>query len=277
MPCARNSAPPSFLCFRLEHVDEQFADGLALDFGVLDAGKRVEKRIGRVHMDQRNVVGAAEQRQNLLGFAKPQQPVIDEHAGELIADGFVDQDRGNGGIDAAGKPADHPGLADLAADFLDRLVLEGAHGPVAGTARDVAHEIAQDGGAVRRVHDFEMELGGVEFALVVGDHGDRRIGRGADGGKSLRRLGDPVAMAHPDRIALADLPDAVGERRRYRQLDLGAAELAVMAGLDLAAELMRHGLLAVADAEHRQAGLVDRHRGKRRVRRRAPRPGRRRG
>ena len=38
-----------------------------------------------------------------------------------------------------------------------------------------------------------------------------------------------------------------------------------MAGLDLAAELMRHGLLAVADAEHRQAGLVDRHRGERRV------------
>ena len=75
--------------------------------------------------------------------------------------------------------------------------------------------------------------------------------------------GDPVAMAHPDRIALPDLPDAVGERRRYDQLDLGAAEFAVMAGLDLAAELMRHGLLAVADAEHRQAGLVDRHRGER--------------
>ena len=188
MPCARNSAPPSFLGLGLEHVDEQFADGLALDFGILDAGKRVEERIGRVHMDQRNVVGAAEQRHDLLGFAKPQQPVIDEHAGELIADRFVDQHRGDGGIDAAGEPADHSALADLAADFLDRLVLEGAHGPVAGAARDVAHEIAQDGGAVRRVHDFEMELGGVEFALVVGDHGDRRIGRGADGGKACGGL-----------------------------------------------------------------------------------------
>ena len=44
-----------------------------------------------------------------------------------------------------------------------------------------------------------------------------------------------------------------------RHLDLGAAELAVMAALDLAAELLRHRLLAVADAEHRHAG-VDRSR-----------------
>ena len=83
--------------------------------------------------------------------------------------------------------------------------------------------------------------------------------------KPLRQLGDAVAVAHPDRIALADLPDAFGERRRLRHLDLGAAEFAVMAGLDLAAELLRHGLLAVADAEHRHAGLVDRHRRERRV------------
>ena len=40
-----------------------------------------------------------------------------------------------------------------------------------------------------------------------------------------------------------------------RDLDLGAAELAVMPALDLAAELLRHRLLAVADAEHRHAGL----------------------
>ena len=72
-------------------------------------------------------------------------------------------------------------------------------------------------------------------------------------------------MAHPHRIALADLPNAVIQRRRLCHLDLGAAELAVMAALDLAAELLRHGLLAVADAEHGYAGLIDRHRRQRRV------------
>ena len=140
--------------------------------------------------------------------------MIDEHAGELLADRLVDQHGGDRGVDAAGEPADHPALADLAADFLDRLVLERAHRPVAGAAGDLAHEIAQDGGAVRRVHDLEMELRRVELALFVGDHGDRRIGRGADGDKTFRRLGDAVAVAHPHRIALADFPDAVGERRR---------------------------------------------------------------
>src|SRR5262249_28323706 len=48
-------------------------------------------------------------------------------------------------------------------------------------------------------------------------------------------------------------------------LDLGAAEFAVVTAFDLAAELLRHRLLAVADAEHRHAGLIDRHRGERRA------------
>ena len=39
---------------------------------------------------------------------------------------------------------------------------------------------------------------------------------------------------------------------------LGIAELAHFAGLDAAAELLRHGLHAVADAEHRDAELEDR-------------------
>ena len=38
-------------------------------------------------------------------------------------------------------------------------------------------------------------------------------------------------------------------------LDLGAAELAMLVRLHLAAELVAHRLLAVADAEHRQLGL----------------------
>ncbi len=72
-------------------------------------------------------------------------------------------------------------------------------------------------------------------------------------------------MAHPHRIAAADLPDAVIERRGLLHLDLGAAEFAVMAALDLAAELLGHRLLAVADAEYRHAGLVDRLRRQRRA------------
>src|ERR1700691_4852253 len=72
-------------------------------------------------------------------------------------------------------------------------------------------------------------------------------------------------MTHPYRIALADLPHAVIERRWLYHLDFGAAEFAVMAAFDLAAELLRHRLFAVANAKHRDAGLIDRQRRQRRI------------
>ena len=222
MPWARKRAGArpalaSALGLRLEHVDEQRPDGLALGLGVGDAGERVEELRLRLHMDQRDVVAVAEQRDHLAAFAQPQQAVVDEHAGEPLADRLVDQHRRDRGIDAAGEAADHPALRpDLAADLLDRLVLEGAHGPVAGAAGDVAHEVAQQRRAMGRVHDFEVELGGVEPPRLVGDHGDRRIGRGGDDAKAPGQFGHPVAMAHPHRIFLAALPHA-GKQRACRR------------------------------------------------------------
>ena len=70
---------------------------------------------------------------------------------------------------------------------------------------------------------------------------------------------------------LARLPQAVEQRAVAGDLDEGAAELAMVGRRDPAAELLRHGLLAVADAEDRQArveevlrrarAVVPRHRG----------------
>ena len=79
--------------FALEHIDEELADGLALLLRVADAGERAEEQVAGLDVHQRNVVGAAKQRDDLLGFGEPQQAVVDEHAGELIADRFVDQHR----------------------------------------------------------------------------------------------------------------------------------------------------------------------------------------
>ena len=76
---------------------------------------------------------------------------------------------------------------------------------------------------------------------------------------------DAVAVAHPDRIALALAPHALEQGRVLGHQHLGPAELAVMAGLDHAAELRRHRLLAVADAEDRHAGVIDRGRRQRRA------------
>ena len=268
MPCARNSRPCrplDLFRFRLKHIDEQLANRLALLLGIGDPGELAEEKRFRLNVNQRDVVAVAEQRHDLLRLAEPQQAVVDEHAGELLADRFVDQHRRHRGVDAAGQPADHPALADLLADLLDRLVAERAHRPVAVAADDLADEIAQQRRAMRRVHDLEMELRRVELARLVGDHRDRRIRRGRDRAEAGRQLGHPVAVAHPDRIFLALLPDALEQLGVFGDLDLGAAELAVMPALDLAAELLRHRLLAVADAEHRHAGVINRLWCKRRI------------
>ena len=71
-------------------------------FGVGDAGELAEKNLRRINMHQRDVVVVPEQVDHGLGLVEPQHAVIDEHAGELVADRLVDQHRGDGGIDAAG-------------------------------------------------------------------------------------------------------------------------------------------------------------------------------
>ncbi len=57
------------LRLRLETFDEQAADRLALDLGVLDAFERVQKELLRLHMPQRDIVVVAKEGHDLLGLA----------------------------------------------------------------------------------------------------------------------------------------------------------------------------------------------------------------
>src|SRR5439155_14732345 len=89
--------------------------------------------------------------------------------------------------------------------------------------------------------------------VIVGGDGEGRALAGADDLEARRQLRHAVAMAHPDLLAVARAPQPVEQRAGAGDLDEGAAELAVGRGLDLAAELGAQGLLAVADAEQRDA------------------------
>jgi hypothetical protein len=72
-------------------------------------------------------------------------------------------------------------------------------------------------------------------------------------------------MAHPDRMLLAHAPGGIEQRACGLDLDIGTAKLPMVPAFDLAAELGGHGHLAVADAEHRHAGIEDRLRRARRA------------
>src|SRR5207245_9936548 len=78
--------------------------------------------------------------------------------------------------------------------------------------------------------------------------------------ESRRHRGHLVAVAHPDvEESLAALVravlDAFEEPRVPAKAHLRVAELAHLAGLDRTAELCRHRLHAVTDAEHGKAEL----------------------
>ncbi len=59
--------------------------------GVGHAGQLREEPVGRLDMDERHVEVLLERLDHLLGLGHPQEPVVDEDARELVADGAVDE------------------------------------------------------------------------------------------------------------------------------------------------------------------------------------------
>ncbi len=88
-------------------------DDDALLLGIDDAVELAQEPLARVDDDDVEVQHVAECRQHLLGFVFAQQPVIDENAGELVADRARHERRRNGRVDAARKRADDVVAADL--------------------------------------------------------------------------------------------------------------------------------------------------------------------
>ena len=129
---------------------------------------------------------AAEQLNDLARLVVAEQPVVDEDAGELGADRFVDQKRRDGGIDAARQSANDAALPNLRPDLGDFGGTELRHGPIAGTPGDAAHEVGDERGAVRRMHHLGVELDAIETARIVGDGCKRRAVRHGHGAEARR-------------------------------------------------------------------------------------------
>lgn len=232
-------------------------------FGVGDAREAYHEAFLSIDHDERDIVMIAEQAFDLFAFVHAQQAVIDEDAGELLADRLVDQHRGDRAVDAARQAAQHALAADLFADLGDLGGAELGHRPVARAAADVADEIRDQLGAIGGVDDLGVELRAIIAAIVVGDQRERRAVADRDDTEAGGELGDAVAVAHPHLVAFADLPQSVEKDAGLGDGQEGAAEFAVAlavgaAGLDPAAELLAHHLLAVADAEDREAAVEDR-------------------
>ncbi len=210
--------------------------------------------------------------------------MIDEHAGQPVADGLLDDGRGHRGVHPAGQAADGTALADLGPDLRHLLVDDAAHGPV-GAAAGQFQEAAQHRLAVLGVHHLGVELHPVQAAGRVFQGRDRADGGPRGDGEPGRGRGGGVPVRHPDLLGLRQaVQQGPAEQRLVRQrlgvprlVGEGAAGLGVLGGdhpagllgaaggqdqpggavlagagvADLAAQGGHHELEAVADAEHR--------------------------
>ena len=248
-------AEPSRLL--LEDADELLADPLALRLGVADARRAWR---GSAPAPRR---GRAARRSGCRRSRRPARPrpaqeaVVDEDAGQLVADRLVDEQRGDGAVDAARERADHALAADLRADRARPAARSpppaSRTGAAPATSKRKFFSISMPCG---RVHDLGVELDAVEAALGVLEGGDRRrLRAGGDASAPAGGCGRPSRGGSSRRSA----PPAARRRARPRvALSAALPNSALPVRLDPAAELERHQLHAVADAEHRDAELEDR-------------------
>ncbi len=193
-------------------------------------------------------------------FVQAQQAVVDEDAGQLVADRTVDQRRSDARVDATRQAEDDLLLADLSADQGHRLGNVVAHHPIGPGLADVQHEALEQRLPLHRVRDLGMELHGVIAACLVGHAGDRTARCRGHQLETRGQFGDLVAVAHPDfehavAFGRGEVLQAFEQLRVAARPHLRIAELAMRAGLDLAPLLHRHREHAIADAEHRHTKI----------------------
>ena len=137
---------------------------LRLSSGSLIPASFARKRSCACDVDERHAVVAVEGLDHLLGLALAQEAVVDEDAGELVADGLVHEQRRDGAVDSARERAEHPVAPDGCADPLDLLLDHGRGRPGRGDPGELVEEVLQHLLAVRGVHDLGVELDAVALA-----------------------------------------------------------------------------------------------------------------
>ncbi len=129
--------------------------------------------LGGIHVNDLDAETAGKGRHHLLGFVEAQQTVVDEHTGELIADGPMDQRGGHRGIHTAGQPEDDVVVTDLFANRRDGFFHVVGHVPVVATTADVVNEATYDLLALEGMGHLGVKLHTVETPFFVGHGRDR--------------------------------------------------------------------------------------------------------
>ena len=138
--------------------------------------------------------------------------MVDEDAGEIAADGLVEQRGANRRVYTAREAEYHAVVAYLLAQLVDRCLHKRGRTPLLAAVADVNHEIPQQRLALRGVEHLGVELHGPEGVARAGVGGEAHIVGAGDDVAVLRNGGDGVAMAHPHlRVGFKVLEEGIGE------------------------------------------------------------------
>jgi hypothetical protein len=148
--------------------------------------------------------------------------------------------------------------AYFGADAAHRLFHVVGHVPVAAAGANVMHKALHDRLALKGVGDLWVELHAIESARLVSHAGERRRRVGGNHLEARRQFCDLVAVAHPHieqavAFIIAAILDVAEQSRMALGADFRIAEFTLAGRFNLAPQLRRHGLHAVADAQDRYA------------------------
>ena len=226
--------------------------------------RRAQEALARVdhHQPHPEVLGEGLAQQLRLALAH--EAVVDVDAGQLIADGPMHEGRRHRAVDAAGEGAD-----DVPAARPGRESRRPSSRPgwPASSCRALPRCRPRSCAARRGRSACARPRGGTG-CRTGSAIGSARPAYGLEsvcavGSEALRRTDDRVAVAHPDRL-LADRCRRRGRRASVR-LTVAGPYSRFCRRHHLAAELVRHELQPVADAEDRDPARPERRVGARRI------------
>ena len=187
---------PELAGFLGKNADELVADNATFLLRVGHPRQPPQERVGRVHVHQAHAQVLLERVDDALWLAPPQQTVVDEDAGELIADCLMHQHRDHSRIHSARKCADHAAATDLRADVRHGLFDERGRRPITSAATDLGQKIAEQLRAEAGVDYLRVELQ-PDQPVAVPHRRRGRVVTGRGRAEARRQSTHDVAVAHP--------------------------------------------------------------------------------
>ena len=272
VPCASHFAFGSLRRLALEHVDEEATDDPPLLLRIVDAGERREHLVGGIDVDDPHAEVAGERVHHLRGLVQAQQAVVDEHAGEL---------RRRWPCGSAPRRRRSPRRPTGRGSPRRRRPARGSarwprrRSPPCSSRSRSRRCRARSARGSRRPASCGSPRDGTERRRSGATRRPSPRSRTRSTSPSSLKPGGSAVTLSPWLIQTSSSPWPCGVAPDPGcprssvvvpvRAHLGVAELAHRARLDRAAQLRRHRLHAVADAEHRHAERPDDLRRPRRV------------